>query len=128
MFLFLFLLVFIIIVIIIIIIIIIISGDDAEIALSLARARRVATLQRKQEEDYDDAAAKEVLKYIIPKQTIVKSENQEDDLENAVGADGYRPDGTLVFTNTTEFTTRLQARLNEKARSIAEIAVKEQVL
>ena len=106
------------------------SGDDAEIALSLARARRVATLQRKQEEDYDDddAAAKEVLKSIIPKQNIVKSENQEDDLENAVGADGYRPDGTLVFTNTTEFTTRLQARLNEKARAIAEIAVKEQVL
>ena len=35
-----------------------------------------------------------------------------------------RPDGTLVFTDTTEFTSRLQARLTERARGRAEAAVR----
>ena len=37
---------------------------------------------------------------------------------------GRRPDGTLVFTDTTEFTSRLQARLTERARGRAEAAVR----
>ena len=41
-----------------------------------------------------------------------------------VDADGRRSDGSLIFTSTTEFTTRLQATLNEKARTKAEVAVK----
>ena len=34
--------------------------------------------------------------------------------EDSLDAEGRRPDGTLVFTHTTEFTSRLQARLTEK--------------
>jgi hypothetical protein len=34
--------------------------------------------------------------------------------EESLDAEGRRPDGTLVFTHTTEFTSRLQARLTEK--------------
>jgi hypothetical protein len=68
----------------------------------------------------------QVLQAIKAKPAVVKEE-QADDLENAVDADGRRPDGTLVFTNSTEFTTRLQARLNEKARHVSEVAVKDQV-
>ena len=38
--------------------------------------------------------------------------------EDSLDAEGRRPDGTLVFTHTTEFTSRLQARLTEKVQSI----------
>ena len=45
-----------------------------------------------------------------------------------VDAEGRKTDGTLIFTDTTEFTARLQARLNEKVRQKAEAAVREQEL
>ena len=38
--------------------------------------------------------------------------------EDSLDAEGRRPDGTLVFTHTTEFTSRLQARLTEKVQPI----------
>jgi U4/U6.U5 tri-snRNP-associated protein 1 len=42
----------------------------------------------------------------------------EDD--DNINVDGRRDDGTLVFNSTTEFSTRLQAHLNEKARAKTE--------
>lgn len=54
-------------------------------------------------------------------------QKQVDEFESVMGdeidAEGRRADGTLVFTSTTEFTARLQAQLNEKARSRAEAAL-----
>lgn len=48
--------------------------------------------------------------------------NDFDDID----AEGRRRDGTLVFTSTTEFSTRLSARLSEVARSRAEEVVRDQ--
>jgi hypothetical protein len=42
----------------------------------------------------------------------------EDD--DNINVDGRRDDGTLVFNSTTEFSTRLQAHLNERARAKTE--------
>lgn len=105
------------------------DGDDAELALSLARARRLAQQQQQQQSQQSsfysrDAGAEKALQLMRP----VKKEAPitADDFENAVDAEGRRADGTLVFTQTTEFTTRLQARMNEKARSVSELAVREQ--
>jgi len=43
-----------------------------------------------------------------------------------IDADGRRTDGRLIFNDTTEFTSRLRAQLNDKARLKAEVAVKDQ--
>jgi U4/U6.U5 tri-snRNP-associated protein 1 len=40
-----------------------------------------------------------------------------------IDTEGRRKDGTLIFSSTTEFTARLQAQLNDKARSQAEKAI-----
>jgi len=49
---------------------------------------------------------------------IVKNDDVDD-----VDTEGRTTDGKLVFTKTTEFTARLQARLNEDARLRAEAAI-----
>jgi hypothetical protein len=55
----------------------------------------------------------------------VSSNLTDDELKfDEIDAEGRRADGSLVFTSTTEFTTRLQARLNETARSKTEAAVR----
>lgn len=43
-----------------------------------------------------------------------------------IDADGRRTDGRLIFNDTTEFTSRLRARLSENARLKAETAVRDQ--
>jgi U4/U6.U5 tri-snRNP-associated protein 1 len=109
--------------------------DDAEIAESLARARRLALQKQKQsvEEEAGDRVSKMVAERV--KQQIASSHTESvtqnkgeimglDDA-NALDAEGRKKDGTLVFTSTTEFTTRLQAHLNEKARNRAEAAIRD---
>lgn len=46
--------------------------------------------------------------------------------EDSLDSEGRRMDGRLVFTSTTEFTSRMQALLNEKARAHAEKAFQDQ--
>jgi U4/U6.U5 tri-snRNP-associated protein 1 len=115
--------------------------DDAEIAESLARARRIALQQQRKNTavaTMDMAESKEDIGYEIAqkvRQTAEKFQRHEDqratgcvpglDDPDALDAEGRKRDGTLVFTSTTEFTTRLQARLQEKARSHAEAAMKD---
>lgn len=118
------------------------EDDDAEMAESLARARRLALqLQKKNasmDVTMDMAEAKEDVAYEVAarvrtaEQKFPKNERQHEDgvvlgLDDpdALDAEGRKRDGTLVFTSTTEFTTRLQARLQEKARSRAEAAMKD---
>ena len=52
---------------------------------------------------------------------IIKNENGDDDVDT----EGRTTDGKLVFTKTTEFTARLQARLNEDARLRADAAIQK---
>jgi U4/U6.U5 tri-snRNP-associated protein 1 len=61
------------------------------------------------------------------KQQFGGAENEGATLEELLDVDseGRRADGKLIFNSTTEFTTRLQARLNENARSRAEAAMKD---
>jgi U4/U6.U5 tri-snRNP-associated protein 1 len=130
--------------------------DDAEILSSLAKARRLALLNAKNEvkmemntnENDDDVGAKIALEYVnkfkevknhqnIFDTTTKKSHEEandailnkgEDELEfDEIDAEGRRANGTLVFTSTTEFSTRLQARLNEKARAKSEAIIKASI-
>lgn len=47
-------------------------------------------------------------------------------LLDEIDQDGRRKDGKLIFSGTTEFTARLQALLNENARSQAEKAMQDE--
>jgi hypothetical protein len=126
--------------------------DDTEMVQALARARRLALLTRQREEGEDssgvssdrleeDRGAKLVSQLtqklhssssssskamIVEDDAVLESKVSEATLEGEeddIDVDGRRKDGTLVFNSTTEFTNRLQARLNEKARSRAEAAL-----
>lgn len=95
-----------------------IEDDDAEIAESLSRARRAALKQ-----NHADPAqfVKEKVRSLP-----VKEERAVDPvLGDITTEDGRRPDGTIVFTSTTEFTSRLQARLQEREREKATIVARE---
>jgi U4/U6.U5 tri-snRNP-associated protein 1 len=59
----------------------------------------------------------------IKSNIIIKNENGDDDVDT----EGRTTDGKLVFTKTTEFTARLQARLNEDARVRAETAIQKAI-
>jgi U4/U6.U5 tri-snRNP-associated protein 1 len=64
---------------------------------------------------------------LLPQAADRNNHGAYEDADNSsfeVDSEGRCADGSLVFTTTTEFTTRLQARLNERARSKAELAVK----
>lgn len=104
--------------------------DDAEIALSLARARRLALKRQREQEtgpaQQGDAGARWCQQRVVEQQassTANESKSELDDWNN-VTVDGRKADGTFVFSETTEFSTRLQAQLNESARSRTEAAVK----
>eukprot|EP01033_Poteriospumella_lacustris_P001862 gene1862-1354_t len=45
--------------------------------------------------------------------------------EEEINVEGRRSDGKLVFNSTTEFASRLQARLTDRARMASEAAVKD---
>ena len=79
----------------------------------------------KDAEDADTGARvlQELLRAQPPPQ--VDRGDDMDDFDD-IDAEGRRRDGTLVFTSTTEFSTRLSARLSEVARSRAEEVVRDQ--
>lgn len=110
-----------------------IEAGDAELQRSLARVKRIeSTLPSLHEqgihtvsiEDRGARAVQETLSRLNanqPKKVEITSDEFKFD---EVDADGRRADGSLVFSSTTEFSTRLQARMNENARSKAEAAVR----
>lgn len=100
------------------------EDDDADIAQSLARARRLAQ-KKNRAEDLISKAKQSGQGHIYADESFAVGTGAEDE---SVDAEGRRKDGKLVFTSTTEFTTRLQARLQEKARSKSAAAVKEMEL
>jgi len=110
--------------------------DDPDMVQALARSRRLALQKRAREEEMqtDGADAPNALtaartedrgaefaramaaKY--KDNVVIKTEHNEDD--DDINVDGRRNDGTLVFNSTTEFATRLQAHLSDKARAKTE--------
>ncbi|CAM9264313.1 unnamed protein product, partial [Ectocarpus fasciculatus] len=119
------------------------AEDDLQISTALARARQVALKNRRDGEadkplgllnksDITSMALKnalgsndaEIMKsHRLPK---VEAESKGDDGALDVDVDGRDATGTLYFTDTTEFTSRLQARLFERDREKADAAFKEQ--
>ena len=127
------------------------DDDDPDLALSLARSRRLA-LQKQAElnkmdrnsmisSSVDDRGA------TIARSLAEKSRRLHDDTnhrninnnnnirdrgdgfdveaeDDDIDVDGRRANGTLVFNSTTEFSTKLQARINEKARMKTEALMK----
>lgn len=125
------------------------EDDDADIAQSLARARRLALQQQRQAQTEDqphggqggDSASLSVLDSGAQwsKQRVAQlnsaaaaaaaaaaneSKFDESAASTILSVDGRKADGTLVFSDTTEFTARMQAQLSEAARSRAEAVVK----
>jgi U4/U6.U5 tri-snRNP-associated protein 1 len=60
-----------------------------------------------------------------PLQSKVERAASADDGDDNIDVDGRRADGTLVFNSTTEFSTRLQAHLSEKARTKTEALMRD---
>jgi hypothetical protein len=99
---------------------------DPDLSQSLTRVRRLAQAKRRQQPT-EDAGAIAAQQLLEAAQTVRAQQSQmEVAEEEELDAEGRRKDGTLVFTSTTEFTTRLQARLQERARDKVEHVVREQ--
>lgn len=127
--------------------------EDPDLAQALSRARQLALQKRQQQQssemqierlganeakeddnadegddDIDKGAkiAREIALTAAKEAAKQKADQaqREDDLED-VDIEGRRTDGKLIFNSTTEFTTRLQARLNDNARSKAEAALRD---
>jgi len=135
------------------------DDDDPDLALSLARSRRLA-LQKQAElnkmdrnsmtisSSVDDRGAT-IARSLAEKsrrlhddtnhRNIINNNNNNNNNNNTrdrgdgfdveaedddIDVDGRRANGTLVFNSTTEFSTKLQARINEKARMKTEALMK----
>eukprot|EP01032_Pedospumella_encystans_P021690 gene21690-24597_t len=107
--------------------------DDPDMVQALARSRRLALQKRAREDEMQTdgrdapnvASAQdrgaEFARAMAAKykdNIAIKTEHNEDD--DDINVDGRRNDGTLVFNSTTEFATRLQAHLSDKARAKTE--------
>lgn len=99
----------------------VVEDDDAEIAQSLARARRIAQMKQKLEQSEEDSGARHALELVSKVKNSLQSSSKDGVMEVEEIA---KSSAGLVFTSTTEFTARLQARLNERARDKAEQALK----
>ena len=127
------------------------DDDDPDLALSLARSRRLA-LQKQAELNKMDRNSMISLSVddrgaTIARSLAEKSRRLHDDTnhrninnnnntrdrgdgfdveaeDDDIDVDGRRANGTLVFNSTTEFSTKLQARINEKARMKTEALMK----
>lgn len=107
------------------------EDEDEEFAAAMARARALANKNRpmvvdedeKEEDDNRDRGAKMALQFaeqvaaVVPKQVATVDDDDVD-------IDGRRSDGKLVFNSTMEFAARLQAVINDRARTQAEAALK----
>jgi hypothetical protein len=114
------------------------DDDDQDLVQALAKSRRLALQQRKIDEAkvegedvvlsrdafLEQRGAERVARAVAELQATSKpvlsrsleEQAADGEEEEGIDAEGRRADGTLVFNSTTEFTTRLQAGLNEKAR------------
>lgn len=114
--------------------------EEAQIRDTMARAQRLAGMLKLEKKDEmaaadnessikleGDRGAQAILSRYAKNSsnestssTFLGSEQSTNQYLEEVDVDGKRMDGKLVFTSTVEFSTRLQAQLNERARSKAE--------
>jgi U4/U6.U5 tri-snRNP-associated protein 1 len=115
--------------------------DDPDLAQSLARARRMALQQRVKSEEMvqdsseagaggianvEDRGAMVAMSLASKAKGAVSSAlTHEDEGEDTLNVEGRLANGSLVFNSTTEFATRLQAHLSEKARSKSEALMRD---
>jgi U4/U6.U5 tri-snRNP-associated protein 1 len=101
--------------------------NDLDRGAKVAREFSVKALEREKKESENKMTTMMDDERTEGKQQFGGEENEGATLEELLDVDseGRRADGKLVFNSTTEFTTRLQARLNENARSRAEAAMKD---
>ncbi len=124
------------------------EDDDQDLVQALAKSRRLALQQRKIDDALTEGSgggdvvlsrdaymeqrgAERVARAVAELQATSKpvisrsleEQAADGEEEEGIDAEGRRADGTLVFNSTTEFTTRLQAGLNEKARLKTEAAM-----
>jgi U4/U6.U5 tri-snRNP-associated protein 1 len=126
------------------------EDEDPDLSLALAKARQLALQKRiqeskqkdsmevddeEEEQEHDaDKGAKIARELALQ---AVKDEERKKQLDAIQGntdeglleidSEGRRSDGKLIFNSTTEFTSRLQAHLNEHARSKAEEAMRDTI-
>ena len=103
-----------------------VDDDDLEIVQSLNRVRRMVLKEKSKGTADNDPGAKVLQEFLRNEPPPQADHADEMDDFNDIDAEGRRRDGTLVFTSTTEFSTRLSARLSEVARSRAEEVVRDQ--
>lgn len=112
---------------------------DEDTMRSLERAKRIAARKAVITTSDDDAGAQHAQAQINterkrdPSSMEISADQREIGTNAAaleieeIGPDGRRKeDGRLVFNETTEFAALLRARLNEKARLKAEVAIRDQ--
>lgn len=117
--------------------------DDPDMVQALARSRRMALQKRAREDEMqtdstnngagaswnsiaaagaEDRGAEIARALASRAKENVEIKAEEDD---NINVDGRRNDGTLVFNSTTEFATRLQAHLSDKARTKTEALMRD---
>lgn len=128
------------------------DDEDADLSLAMARARQSAISARRKDpsamddgdddeekpkvDEEEDRGAKLARELSLKAAQLTSTshdagavESKEDTtggiFEEEINVEGRRSDGKLVFNSTTEFASRLQARLTDRARMASEAAVKD---
>lgn len=123
--------------------------DDPDMAQALARSRRLALQKRAKDDEMqtDSTAAPttnsqwgsvaavgvadrgaEIARALAARAKEATNHSEHNDGpvgDDDVNVDGRLANGTLVFNSTTEFATRLQAQLSEKARAKTEALMRD---
>eukprot|EP01035_Chromulina_nebulosa_P019474 gene19474-25356_t len=111
----------------------IITAYDRAIQQSIERMQRISALKNDTSNNNDNGA-KQIFELIEKQKQLtngineskMEEESNNNDI-NEVDAEGRKKDGKLVFSKTTEFASRLQSLLNDKARELAEDAVRDEL-
>ena len=108
---------------------VIFEDEDEEFAKALAMSRADANKNRPSDMDDDDEevdsrdkGARAAL--ILSKQVAISHTTSSTNPDDDIDVDGRKSDGKLVFNSTMEFASRLQAVINDRARTAAEAALK----
>jgi len=111
----------------------VITAYDRAIQQSIERMQRLSALKNDASNNNDNGA-KQICELIEKQKQLTngmnesKMEDESNNIDiNEVDADGRKKDGKLVFSKTTEFASRLQSLLNDKARELAEDAVRDEL-
>lgn len=97
------------------------DDDDEDRGARLARAISLKAATQSNNNHY---SSKKVADHSVAESKDATEGDMYGDDEE-INVEGRRADGKLIFNSTTEFASRLQARLTDRARLATEAAVKE---